>query len=171
MMINPDEYYDKYIKGKSKEQILTIIRGLKKEMGRLKNIKESQSMSSIEDTLIHRTREYLDRAKQAYAEAGGTYTLSELEKRAVDFDVNMDAICKITFNIGGYLYGYSTYIVELSDGLKAYANSWQDEEPLVLMNADNTSPLQETLTWLTLWSFILVNGADAIQLSASDTWC
>ena len=36
MMISPEGYYEEYLKGKTKEQILTIIRGLKQEIGRLK---------------------------------------------------------------------------------------------------------------------------------------
>lgn len=49
-------------------------------------------MHPSEDTRLHWTREYLDRAKQAYAEAGGTYTLSKSEERTADFDANIDAI-------------------------------------------------------------------------------
>lgn len=29
MMISPEEYYEEYLKGKTKEQLLTVIRGLK----------------------------------------------------------------------------------------------------------------------------------------------
>jgi hypothetical protein len=42
----------------------------------------------------------------------------------------MDAISKITFSIGGFFGGYRNYVVELSDGLKAYTKLWEDEEPL-----------------------------------------
>jgi len=146
MMISPEGYYEEYLKGKTKEQILTIIRGLKQEIGRLKNTMESPDygvktiMHPSEDTRLHWTREYLDRAKQAYAEAGGTYTLSKAEERAADFDANMDAICKISFSIGGFFGGYRSYIVELSDELKAYTKLWEDEEPLALLDVDNEEP-------------------------------
>ena len=40
----------------------------------------------------------------------------------------MDAISKITFSIGGFFGGYRNYVVELSDGLKAYTKLWEDEE-------------------------------------------
>lgn len=40
MMISPESYYEEFLKGKSKEEILRSIRGLKKEFGRLKNITE-----------------------------------------------------------------------------------------------------------------------------------
>ncbi len=41
MMISPEVYYEEQLKGKTKEQIISAIRGLKQEIGRLKNIMES----------------------------------------------------------------------------------------------------------------------------------
>ena len=146
MMISPEGYYEEHLKGKNKEQILTVIRGLKQEIGRLKNTMESPDygvkpiMHPSEDTRLHWTREYLERAKQAYAEAGGTYTLSKSEERAADFDANMDAICKITFSIGGFFGGYRSYVVELSDRLKAYTKLWEHEESLILFDNENEEP-------------------------------
>ncbi|CAK7036771.1 hypothetical protein [Tissierella sp.] len=140
MMISPESYYEEYLKGKTKEQIMTAIRGLKQEIGRIKNSMENPHggiktvMHPSEDTRLHWTREYLDKAKQAYVEAGGTYTLSKSEEKVADFDANMDAICKITFNIGGYFGGYRGYIVELSKELKAYTKIWEDEEPFTKIN-------------------------------------
>ena len=87
MMISPEGYYEEYLKGKTKEQIMTVIRGLKQEIGRLKNTMESPDygvksiMHPSEDTRLHWTREYLERAKQAFAEAGGTYTYQSQKKR------------------------------------------------------------------------------------------
>ena len=81
MMISPECYYEENLKGKTKDQIISAILGIKQEMGRLKNTMESPDygQESIvhpsEATRIHWTREYLERAKQAYAEAGGTYAL------------------------------------------------------------------------------------------------
>ena len=143
MMISPEGYYEEYLKGKTKEQILTVIRGLKQEIGRLKNTIESPDygvkpiMHPSEDTRLHWTREYLERAKQAYAETGGTYTLSKSEEKVADFDANMDAICKITFSIGGFFGGYRSYVIELSGDLKAYTKLWEVEEPLSLLGGDN----------------------------------
>ncbi len=82
----------------------------------------------------------MERAKQALAEAGGTYTLPKSEEKVSDFDANMDAICKITFSIGGFFGGYRSYVVELSDRLKAYTKLWEDEEPLSLVDDDNKEP-------------------------------
>lgn len=146
MMISPEGYYEEYLKGKTKEQIMTAIRGLKQEIGHLKNIMEhpdygvEPSIHPSEDTRIYWSREYLERAKLAYDEVGGTYLLSKSEKKTVDFDAKMDAICRITFSIGGYFGGYRSYVVELSDDIKAYTKLWEDEEPLLLLDDDNKEP-------------------------------
>lgn len=148
MMISPEGYYEEYLKGKTKEQIMAAMRGLKQEIGRLKDTMESPDygvgpiIHPSEDTRIHWNREYLERAKLAYAETGGTYTSSKSEEKTVDFDENVDAICKIIFSIGGFFGGYRDYVVELSDGLKAYTKLWEDEEPLLLLDVDN----KETFT-------------------------
>jgi len=146
MMISPESYYEENLKGKSKDQIMRSIRGLKQEMGRLKNTMESPDygqeliMLPSEDTRIYWTREYLVRAMTAYTQTGGTYTLSKSEEKATTFDSNIDSVNKITFCIGGFFGGYRSYVVELSDNLKAYTKLWEDEEPLVLLEADNEEP-------------------------------
>ena len=125
---------------------MTAIRGLKQEIGYLKNSMENpyDGMKTVihpsEDTRIYWSRKYLDIAKQAYVEAGGTYTFSKSEEKAAHFDANINAICKITINIGGYFGGYRSYIVELSEELKAYTKLWEDEEPLLLLDDDNEEP-------------------------------
>lgn len=53
-----------------------------------------------EDTRLHRTREYLERAKQDFAEAGGTYTFSKSEEKTANIGANLNAISKITFGVG-----------------------------------------------------------------------
>ena len=146
MMISPEVYYEEQLKGKTKEQIISAIRGLKQEIGRLKNIMESPDYGQelivhpSEDVRLHSTREYLEKAKQAYAEAGGIYTFSKSEEKAADFNLNMDSICKITFGIGGFFGGYRSYIVEISDNLKAYTKLWEDEESLILFDNENEEP-------------------------------
>lgn len=145
MMLSPEQYYEDNLKGKTKEQILTVIRGLKQEIGRLKNIMESPDdavkimMQPSEDTQIYWSRHYLERAKKAYAEAGGTYILSKSEEKAANFHANIGAINKITFRIGGFFDGFRSYIVELSDDLNAYTKLWEEEESLNLLD-DNEEP-------------------------------
>lgn len=59
-------------------------------------------------------------ARQAYIEAGGTYVLSKSEEKAADFDLNINSICKITFNIGSFFGGFRKYVVERFDEFRAY---------------------------------------------------
>ncbi|WP_282433234.1 hypothetical protein [Dehalobacter restrictus] len=41
MMISPEGYYEEHLKGKTKEKIMTAMRGLKQEIGHLKKTMES----------------------------------------------------------------------------------------------------------------------------------
>lgn len=142
MMISPEGYYEIELKGKTKKQLMTAIRGLKQEMGRLKNAMEDPAnkfkhvIRPSEDTQLHCTREYLERAKLAYAEAGGTYTLSRSEEKIADFEANMDAISKMSFSFGSYFNGYPTYIVILEDELKGYKKVRGDQEAFVFFDED-----------------------------------
>ncbi len=110
MMISPEGYFEMHLKGKTKEQLISSIRGLKNKMGQLKNTMEHpeyiQTMHPSESTQLWCTRLYLERAKQALIDAGGTYKPSQAELKAMDFEDNIPYISKIVFNIGGYCGGY-----------------------------------------------------------------
>lgn len=122
MMISPDIYYEKYLKGKTSAQIMTEIRGLKRKINHLKNIMENPEYGRRE-IIIHPTesvqlsciRMYLEKAKQALAEVGETYIPTKSELRAAAFEESIPAINKIVFTIGGFLYGYETKIYTLDD--------------------------------------------------------
>ena len=139
MMISPESYYEMNLKGKTAEQIMSAIRGLKKEIGHLKNVMEHPDYGSepimcpSESTRLWCTREYLERAKIALAEAGVTYTPSQSELKAKAFENNLSAISKIVFSIGGYFGGYETRTVSLDGGdLQVYVQhslSIEPEEP------------------------------------------
>jgi hypothetical protein len=121
MMISPEGYYEEYLKGKNEKQIMTAIRGLKQEMGRLKNIMEHPDYGSkaiirpSESTRLWCTRMYLDRAKQALIEVGGTYSPSKAEQKAELFDASIPAISKVIFSIGGFFGGYETRTITLDE--------------------------------------------------------
>lgn len=121
MMISPEGYYEEYLKGKTAAQIMTAIRGLKNEIGHLKNIMEHPDygeepiMHPSESTRLWCTRLYLERAKEALEAAGGTYAPSQAELKAADFEENIPAISKLVFSIGGFFGGYETRIYTLDD--------------------------------------------------------
>lgn len=120
MMISPESYYEYNLKGKNEKEILSKIRGLKNEIGRLKNTMEHPDygteiiMHPSEDVQLWCTRMYLERAKEALAAVGGIYKPSQAELKAQDFDENIPFISKIVFSIGGYCYGHETYTVDLT---------------------------------------------------------
>ena len=118
MMISPETFYLENLIGKSPKEILSVIRGLKREIGRLKNIMEHpdyvQTICPGEDVQISCCRMYLERAKQALAEVGGTYTLSDAEFRAERINASLPHIFKVEFSINGYSTGYEekTYFID-----------------------------------------------------------
>ena len=118
MMISPETFYDENLKGKNEREILSVIRKLKQEIGRLKNVMEDtdyvKAVCPGEDVQISCNRRYLERAKQALAEAGGTYTPSHAELRAEKINASLPSIFKVEFCINGYSVGCEekTYFVE-----------------------------------------------------------
>ena len=141
MMISPDMYYDMHLKGKSSEQIMSVIRSLKWQIGRLKSSMENPSsdltviISPGEDVMLYFSREYLKKAKQAYFEAGGIYAQSKSEEKVANFTANIEFITKITFVKENYLRGYRSFIVEITDEIKIYTRSF-DEKSTVLTCVD-----------------------------------
>ena len=121
MMISPEGYYEEYLKGKNEKQIMTAIRGLKQEMGRLKNTMESPDYGSeaivmpSERTRLWCTRLYLNRAKQALADVGGTYVPSKAEQKVELYDASIPAINKVIFSIGGFFGGYETRTITVDE--------------------------------------------------------
>ena len=118
MMISPETYYELYLKGKNAKQIMTIIRSLKREISRLKNIMEHPEyqcmMHPNEAVRISCNRYYLEQAKQALTEAGGIYVPTKAELKAQEFNANIPYISKIEFSIGGFFEGHEkrTYTIE-----------------------------------------------------------
>ena len=121
MMICPETYYEMNLKGKDEKQLLSAIRGLKNEIGHLKNVMEHPDygkqvvMHPSEDVRISCTREYLARAIQALEEIGGTYQPSKAELKAKKFQDNLEYLSKITFEIGGFFDGITKYVIEFQD--------------------------------------------------------
>ena len=119
MMISPETYYEEYLQGKSQSIILQQISLLKKEIDRLKEVMESDENSPESMvmpsplTRIKCNREYLDRAIQAYAEAGGIYKPTKAEQKEQAFNESLQHMKRFIFDYGGYFGGYEkrTYTV------------------------------------------------------------
>ena len=118
MMISPESYYETNLKGKSQQEILKEIRSLKREINQLKRYLEEYSpepegVSPTRLTRLKCIREYLDRAIQAYAEAGGIYKPTKAEQKDQEFNASLQSMKRFVFDYGGYLSGYEkrTYTV------------------------------------------------------------
>jgi len=120
MMMGPEVYYSRKLKGKSVDEIMKCIRSLKKTIKQLKD--EMEHPDYQKDLIVHPServqlssiRLYLERAKQALVEAGGEYKPTKAELIAQDFQNNIPYINKIVFRIGGYFEEQElrTYILE-----------------------------------------------------------
>ena len=112
MMLSPDAYHRIFLKGKTPEKIMTVIRGLKREIGRLKNVMEHPDyqplMCPSEDVQISCMREYVERAKKALADAGGVYVPSKAEAAAESLNAELAHVSKAEFSIGGFFGGFKT---------------------------------------------------------------
>ncbi len=139
MMIDPETYYEENLKGKDEKQILSTIRGLKNQIGRLKNIIENpdyEHMTHIcpsERVRISVTRRYLERAKQALEDVGGTYKPSKAEIKALSFQENIKNISRITFEIGGFFCGTNRYVLDV------------DEDKVVYNSEESNMPIEEEI--------------------------
>lgn len=122
MMISPENYYELHLKGKSEKEILSAIRGLKNQIGHLKNTMEHPDYGKeplvhpTEDVRILCARLYLERARQALFEMGASYAPSQAEVNAKQFQENIDYISRVRFEYGGYFGGYEFYTITLDDG-------------------------------------------------------
>ena len=126
MMISPEFFYEENLKGKSPEQIMSVIRSLKRKILKLKNIMEHPDYASREwamhpgeDVQLSMNREYLQRAIQALEEAGGTYNPSAAEQRALKFENSIPYIKKVELCVGIHMGPYKTKAITIVDA-KAY---------------------------------------------------
>ncbi|QBE97986.1 hypothetical protein PMF13cell1_03549 [Blautia producta] len=126
MMIGPEAYYEEHLKGKNKKQIMVVIADLRQEMDNLKNTMEHPTygrkpiIQPSESTRLWCARLYLERAKQALEDVGGSYVLSKEEQKAKRFDDSIPAICRVKFSIGGCFSGQQTYIIAIGDDEKLH---------------------------------------------------
>ena len=121
MMIDPGYYYEEHLKGRSKEEIMTAIRSLKRQIGSLKRSLEAHDgdlshISPSGQVMLRMTRKYLDRAIEAYREAGGDYIPSKAERRSAELGEALGSLRSVVFSIGGYFQGYEVRTFIVSSG-------------------------------------------------------
>ena len=120
MMISPETYYEMNLQGKSPKEIMKKIRSLKIQIGQLKRSIEKTDDIVCEVfpgrlTRLKCDRDYLERAIQAYEEAGGEYVRSKAEQKDHDFNEALDSMSQLMFTIGGFFCGQETRTFTISD--------------------------------------------------------
>ena len=110
MMISPEMYIELEIKGKSKEEIFKKIRGLKQEIGRLRNKVENLNFEDViiapsPATQLNVYKDYLRYAIKEYEAVGGEYRMSNKEKKVAAFDDKIADIVSVELEYGGYFGG------------------------------------------------------------------
>ena len=120
MMISPETYYEMNLQGKSPKEIMKKIRSLKIQIGQLKRSIEKTDDMVLEVfpgrlTRLKCDQDYLERAIQAYEEAGGEYVRSKAEQKDHDFNEALDSMSKLVFTIGGFFCGHETRTFTVSD--------------------------------------------------------
>ena len=123
MMSSPENYREEFLVGKSKEEIASRIRNLKREIGRLKNVLEHPcyecAMRPGEYVQLKMSYLYLEEAKKAFEELGGTYVPGEAEQKIAKFNEDLDSVAKITFEHGSCMGRRKIRTIEVcDDGLK-----------------------------------------------------
>lgn len=122
-MISPGVFYDE-VKDKSVEEIKTEIRRLKRSITKLKDeienpASEPDMVCPSKSTVIYWSREYLEMAKKALADAGGEYKETKEEKRARAFLERLPQLRRLELEIGGFYGGWEKYAIEVDgDTLK-----------------------------------------------------
>ncbi len=146
MLISPEHYYEENLKGKTVQEIRSRIRVLKARITRLKRkIENADNITQIvmnpsQDTQIAYIRLYLERAKQAFVEAGETYKPSKAEQKADAFNASLLFIDEIRFSIGGYFGGYEKKTVTF-DEKHLYMESSFSTHPYAMDNVEKTIDL------------------------------
>ena len=117
MMISPGGFYDE-VKDKSIEDVESEIRKLKRTITKLKDEienpgSEPDMVCPSRETVIYWSREYLEMAKKALADAGGEYKETKEEKRASAFLERLPSLRRMELEIGGFFGGWEKYVIEV----------------------------------------------------------
>lgn len=104
MMISPDYFREIELEGKSKEEIMTVIRRLKRWIAETKREAEKPSYTAKicpgPDVVVSCCRDYLSEAIRAYTEAGGEYTMTRSEKEDKAFQDDLACLKTLALTIG-----------------------------------------------------------------------
>lgn len=133
MMVCPEYIYNTEMKGKDADTLLRLIRSLKRHIGRNKKILEHPDgneralrIHPSPDVKINVSREYLEYAKKALAEAGGIYEPTAAEKRVEEINRSLTSLSAVEFTIDRFLAGITKHRIVFGDTLEYHYSSFPD---------------------------------------------
>ena len=120
MMMSPESYY-MGLKGKTAEEILAEVNGLRGEISELKAALRTNDFTVPDIKPSRGVRltmalDYFDMAKKALLEAGGEYTPTEDEQRALDFNARLDKLTALEFTVSRHFLITKTLSADFSGG-------------------------------------------------------
>ena len=120
MMMSPESYY-MGLKGKTAEEILAELNGLRQEISELKAALRSNDLTEPDimpsrDVRLSMALDYFDMAKKALLEVGGEYLPTEDERRALDFNVRLDVLTVLEFSVSRHFLVTKTLSADFSGG-------------------------------------------------------
>lgn len=120
MMMSSESFYEENLKGRSTEEISAQIDGLRREIAELKaalrspdHYSEPQIMPS-KDVQLAMALDYFDIAKTAFIAAGGKFSPTDDEKKAIKFDSKLDSLTEINLTIESFFEGAKTFTATVS---------------------------------------------------------
>lgn len=133
MMMSPESYY-MGLEGKTADEILTELNGLRQKISELKAALRSQDFTEPDirpsrDVRLSMALDYFDMAKKALLEAGGEYVPTEDEQRALDFNARLDGLTALEFTVSRHFLITKTLSADFSGG-KTFAKIVRVSNPL-----------------------------------------
>lgn len=121
MMISPECYYEEHLKGRSVKEIEDRIQELRDQIKRLVMTLEAPDYGHdlitfpSEDVQLHMSRLYLEKAKEALLEAGGSYLPSEEELKSEAFNDRLAFLNRIELTIKVFAVSHEKWTVTFSE--------------------------------------------------------
>jgi len=151
MMISPNSFYEDNLKGKTKEEVLSVIKGLKRDITSLNKdlFKPKINIFPNPAVIIDFDKEYLALAIKTYTELGGNYVLTKAEQKEAAFDNKLAQIEKIELSWEGDIYELTQDNLDFEELRELHMGSWKtlynfDKKPLkwklVISYKDNSKP-------------------------------
>lgn len=120
MMMGPETFYCEHLEGKDANEVLKVLRRLKRENTALKrrienpNYSPKHAVKPDEKAIIWANRLYVDRCKEALEQLGVTYVPTKAETKAAEVEAKLEHVEKVKLEIRGFLTGFTTWTLAVN---------------------------------------------------------